>query len=81
MGSFTLYTELLSLIYIIISPSCVNGKPSVSELPELTRDRARLVAMSCSVFRYVGQNGTNMATEPVGTVQSSYWCYGHSKVI
>ena len=67
MGSFTLYTELLSPIYIIISPSCVKGKLSVSELPELRRDRA----LCCSAVRYVGHTVTNMATEPVGTVQSS----------
>jgi uncharacterized protein YbgA (DUF1722 family) len=80
MGSFTLYTELLSPIYIIISPSCVKGKLSVSELSEFRRNRARLLAMSCSVFRYVGHILTNMATEQVGTVQSSYRCYGRSKV-
>jgi len=80
MSSFTLCTELLSRIYIIISPSCVKGKLCVSELPELRRDKARLLALCCSFVRYVGHTATDMATEPVGTVQSSYWCYGRSKV-
>jgi hypothetical protein len=52
----------------------------VSELAELRRDRARLLALSCSAVRYVGRTVTNMATEPAGMVQSSYWCYGRSKV-
>ena len=80
MGSVTLYTELLSHIYVIISPSCVKGKLSVSQLAELRTERARILAMSCSVVRCVGHTVRNMATEPVGTVQCSYRCCGRGKV-